>query len=394
MDIQGNVERGFERLREAFAAGQANDPGGAQLCVYRHGKEIASLATGRDTVRDLPYTEDTLSVIMSCSKGITATVAHMLVERGAIDPDGPVTGYWPEFGAAGKSDIRVHHLLSHSAGLMGFAPELGVQVRDLLDWTRCTRALETMAPLWPPGTASAYHAITYGYLVGEVIRRVSGKSAGHFVADEIAGPLKLDLWIGLPASEEPRVAPQVSARPDGSEEQMRALFSGLGMDLEDRTVRTLLAAIAGIAEAQTLLNSPEGHAAEIPAGNAVANAKSLARLYAATIGEVDGIQLLSPQTIDRARAPRTDGLPSPAPLAKLPPPPRFGLGYELNRMVVPMLGEGSFGHAGAGGRLGFAHPESGMAVAYVSSRMDWDGISGPDARWVPWLETLNEIAKR
>ena len=394
MEITGSVERGFEGLREAFAAGQANDPGGAQLCVYRRGKEIASLVTGRDTVRNRPYTEDTLSVIMSCSKGITATAAHMLVGKGAIDPDAPVTRYWPEFGASGKSDIRLHHLLSHSAGLMGFAPELGVQVRDLLDWARCTRALETMAPLWPPGTASAYHAVTYGYLVGEVIRRVSGKSVGRFVADEIAGPLKLELWIGLPASEEIRVAPQVSARPDGSEEQMRALFSGLGMDLEDRTVRTLLAAIAGMAEAQALLNSPEGHASEIPAANAVGNAKSLARLYAATIGDVDGVRLLSQATVDRARAPRTDDLPSPAPLAKLPRPPRFGLGFELNRMVVPMLGEGSFGHAGAGGRLGLAHPESGIAVAYVSSRMDWDGISGPDARWVPWLETLTEIAKR
>ena len=394
MNILGQVEPGYERLREAFAEGQKDDPGGAQLCVYRHGKEIASLATGRDTVRDQPYTEQTLSVIMSCSKGITATAAHMLVERGKIDVDAPVTRYWPEFASAGKSDVRVHHLLSHSAGLMGFAPELGVEVRDLLDWSRCTRALEAMAPLWAPGTATAYHAITYGYLVGEVIRRVSGKTPGRFVGDVIAGPLALDLWIGLPAREEDRVAPQVSARPDGTVEQMTALFKGLGMDIEDRIVRTMLVAIASIGEAQRLLNSAEGYAAEIPAGNGIANAKSLARMYAATIGEVDGMRLLNKETIELARKPRTDNLPSPGPLAKLPAPPRFGLGYELNRVVVPMLGEGSFGHAGAGGRLGFAHPESGIAVAYISSRMDWDGISGPDVRWVPWLETLTEIAKQ
>ena len=394
MDITGHAEPGYERLREAFAEGQKNDPGGAQLCVYRDGKEIASLATGRDTVRDQPYTEDTLSVIMSCSKGVTATAAHMLIDRGAIDPDAPVARYWPEFAAAGKAEIRVHHLLSHSAGLMGFAPELRVGVRDLLDWDRCTRALAAMEPLWEPGTATSYHAITYGYLVGEVVRRVSGKTPGRFVADEIAGPLKLDLWIGLPVREERRVAPQVSARPDGTVEQMTALFKSLGMDVEDRAVRTLLTAIAGMPEALALLNSAEGHAAEIPAGNAVANAKSLARMYAATIGDVDGVRLLTKATVDRARKPRTDGLPSPGQLAKLPPPPRFGLGYELNRMVVPMLGEGSFGHAGAGGRLGFAHPESGVAAAFVSSRMDWDGISGPDARWVPWLTALSDIAQR
>jgi CubicO group peptidase (beta-lactamase class C family) len=394
MNILGHVQPGYERLKESFAEGQKNDPGGAQLCVYRHGKEIASLATGRDTVRDRPYTEQTLSVIMSCSKGVTATAAHRLVEREQIDVDAPVARYWPEFASAGKSDVRVHHLLSHSSGLMGFGPELGVEVRDLLDWSRCTRALEAMAPLWPPGTATAYHAITYGYLVGEIIRRVSGKTPGRFVADEIAGPLKLDLWIGLPAREEDRVAPQVSARPDGTVEQITALFKGLGMDLEDRTVRTLMAAVASMGEAQTLLNSPAGHAAEIPAGNGVANARSLARMYAATIGDVDGARLLNKETIERARKPRTDNLPPPPALAKLPPAPRFGLGYELSRMVVPMLGEGSFGHAGAGGRLGFAHPESGIAVAYVSSRMDWDGISGPDARWVPWLAALTEIARQ
>jgi CubicO group peptidase (beta-lactamase class C family) len=392
MQIEGTVAPGFERLRDAFAAGQKDDPGGAQLCVYRHGRQLASLATGRDTVRDKPYTEDTLSVVMSCSKGVTATAFHMAAERGLVDPDERVVRYWPEFGAGGKSEIRVAHLLDHTAGLMGFGPELGVTPRDLLDWTRCTTALASMEPLWKAGEARAYHAITYGYLVGEVLRRVTGKSVGQFVADEIARPLKLELWIGLPAREEPRVAPQVSGRPDATEDQARALFSGMGISLEDRIVRTLLAAVAGTQEALRLLNSAEGHAAEIPAGNAVGNAKSLARLYAATIADVDGVRLLKEATVKRARTPQHDGVLSPGPLRALPAPPRFGLGYELNRSVVPMLGEGSFGHAGAGGRLGFAHPESGMAVAYVSSRMDWDGISGPDARWVPWLAALTEIA--
>jgi CubicO group peptidase (beta-lactamase class C family) len=167
----------------------------------------------------------------------------------------------------------------------------------------------------------------------------------------------------------------------------------MGLDLDDRIVRTMLSAVAGTQEVLRLLNSPEGHAAEIPAGNAVGNARSLARLYAATIAEVDGVRLLSHEAILRARAPRNDTVPRPDILKNFPAPPRFGLGYELNRAVVPMLGEGSFGHAGAGGRLGFAHPESGFAVGYVCSRMDWDGLSGPDPRWVPWLDALNEIAR-
>jgi CubicO group peptidase (beta-lactamase class C family) len=393
VDVSGTVEKGFERVREGFAEAQAADEGGAQLCVYRHGRKVVDLWAGRDKIRNRPYTDQTIAVMMSCSKGAVATIAHMLAERGLLDLDAPVTKYWPEFGQAGKADVPVSFLLSHRVGLNSFEPESGVGPRELLDWQRCTSALAKMEPLWKPGTAYMYHAVTYGYLVGEVIRRVSGKMPGRFLADEIAKPLALDLWIGLPAEQEERVAPHFSDRPTLTLEQWRELFKGLGIDMQSRVGRAMMHMITATDEAIEMINRPEGHAAEIPAANMIGDARSLARMYAATIGEVDGVRLLKRETMERARKPQTDGLKGPGEFAKLPnaDPQRLALGYELNRGIEPMLGQGSFGHAGAGGRLGFAHPESGIAVGYVCNNMVWDGIRGPDERWLPWTKALNEI---
>ena len=165
-------------MREAFAQAQKADTGGAQLCIYRDGRKVVDLWTGHDRINNRPYTDQTLAIMMSCSKGAVATAAHMLSERGLLDLDAPVTKYWPEFGHAGKADVPVSYLLSHRVGLSGFEPGSGIGPRELLDWKKSTSALAAMAPLWPPGTAYMYHAVTYGYLVGEVIRRVSGKTPG------------------------------------------------------------------------------------------------------------------------------------------------------------------------------------------------------------------------
>ncbi|HEY6420563.1 MAG TPA: serine hydrolase domain-containing protein [Candidatus Binataceae bacterium] len=391
-NVGGTVEKGFEAVRDGFAQAQEKDAGGAQLCVYRKGKKVVDLWCGRDKANDRPFTADTITILMSCTKGLTATAAHMLVERGLLDVDAPVTRYWPEFDRNGKAGMPVRYLLSHRAGLMAFAPESGIGLRDFLDWNRCTAALAEMEPLWTPGTAYMYHAITYGYLVGEVIRRVAGKSVGQFFAEEIAKPLQLDLWIGLPEREEHRVAPQFNTGPELTREQMQAMMSGFGIDLNSRIIKTMLNIVVSIDELNKELDSRAGHAAEIPAGNGIGNARSLAKMYAATIGEVDGVRLLKRETIARACEPQIDGLSMPEPLSKLPAPDpmRFGLGYELNRGSVPMLGDVSFGHSGAGGRLGFAHPESGIAVGYVCNNMAWDYMRGPDDRWVPWTKALRE----
>jgi len=393
-DVGGTVAGGFEGVKAAFAEAQEADEGGAQLCVYRHGKKVVDLWTGRDPVRDRPYTDKTLAVTMSCSKGAVATCAHMLAERGQLDLDAPVTKYWPEFGQAGKQDVPVHHLLSHRVGLSGFEPDSGIGPRELLDWERCTATLAAMAPLWEPGTAYMYHAVTYGYLVGEVIRRITGKMPGRFFAEEVAGPLGLELWIGLPEAQEDRVAPHFTNRPALTLEQWKELMAGFGIDITSRVAQTMVHSLIGTDEAIEIMRSREGHAAEIPAGNMIGNAASLAKMYAATIGPVDGVRLLKPETVERARRWQTEGLAAAGDFAKLPnaDPQRLAFGYELSRRSEPMLGEGSFGHAGAGGRMGFAHPESGIAVGYVCNNMLWDGIRGPDDRWVPWTRALREAA--
>jgi len=392
----GETAPGYERIRDAFALAQKDDDGGAQLCVYAQGRKVVDLWTGTDKLKQRPYGKDTISVLMSCTKGMVATMAHMLVERGQLDIGERVAKYWPEFARAGKADLRVRHLLSHTAGLTSFEPESGVGPKELLDWTRCTDTLAKMHPLWEPGTAVMYHAVTYGYLVGEVIRRITGRTPGRFFADEIAKPLGLDLWIGLPESEEHRVAPHFSSAPAVTLEQWVAMASAFNIDINGRVAQTMIHMFVSTGEAIQMINGREGHAAEIPAANGIGTARALARMYAATIGEVDGVRLLSRETVERARTPQTDGLKGPGDFAKItnPDPQRLALGYELNRRMEPMLGDGSFGHAGAGGRLGFAHPESGIAVGYVCNNMLWDGISGPDARWLPWTEALKEIVGR
>jgi len=391
MPAHGTVQPGFEAVRDAFADAQSRDEGGAQLCVYRHGKVVVDIWAGTDKLKNRPYTADTITILMSCTKAVAAISLHMLAERGLINYDAPVARYWPEFAANDKDAITVRDLLTHRAGLMGFDPEAGITARALFDWNRCTTALAGMRPWWKPGTAYAYHALTFGYLIGELVRRVSGQTVGQFVAREIAGPLKLDLWIGLPPEQEHRVAPHIPA-PQLTEEQGRALFSSLGIDLNDRAVRGALGIIAIMGEGLNVLNTPEAHAVELPFGNGLANARALAKMYAACIGEIDGIRLLTPATVDRVRSSQDEGLTAPAPLLPLagPNPQRFGLGFELPRPIGPMLGDGCFGHGGAGGRMGFAHPESGTAVAYVCNNMVWDGFTSPDERWLGWTKELHK----
>jgi len=391
--VGGHVEPGFERVREAFARGQAIDEGGAQLCVYRHGREVVNLWTGRDVVKNRPYGEDTITVMMSCTKAAVAVCAHILAERGVLDFDAPVARYWPEFAAGGKENVRVRHLLTHSAGLVGYDPDEGVAPNDPLDWQAATDRLARMKPLWEPGTAYFYHFVTYGYLVGEVVLRVSGKSVGRFFADEVAGPLKIDMWIGLPEAEEHRVAPHFTRLPAISEEQWRTLLGRMGIDITTRLARTVLYTFKTTDEVvYTLMNNRAGHAAEVPAGNGIGNARALARMYASLISYVDGVRLIKPESMERARTPQTKGIGAPGDFARFArtEPQWFGLGFELPRAPEPMFGPGSFGHAGAGGRMGFAHPESGLAVGYVCNNMMWNNLE-PDARWVPWTKALHEV---
>ena len=227
---------------------------------------------------------------MSCTKAITAVCVHMLAQRGLIDYDAPVAQYWPEFATKGKVAISVRDILAHRAGLMGFDEETAIYGVDLFDWNRCTAALANMEPWWKPGSAYSYHALTFGYLAGELIRRVSGRTVGEFVNAEIAGPLKIDLWIGLPSEQEYRVAPHIAPATQLTEEQCRALFSRLGLDMNSRPVRAVFYMITTSIEGLGIINTREAHAAELPFGNGIANARALAKMYAACIGEIDGVR--------------------------------------------------------------------------------------------------------
>jgi len=391
MNAEGYVARGYESVRDAFASAQANDEGGGQLCVYRHGEKVVDLWAGRDKVNDRPYGQDALTVIMSCTKGATATVVHILAERGLIDYEAPVTDYWPEFAAGGKGDARIWHLMSHSVGLPGFDPEAGVTLGDLFYPERHIAALEAMAPVWKPGASCLYHPLTYGSLLNEVVKRVSGKGVAQVFEEEVRAPLGLDFWIGLPEAQDHRVAPHFYATAGLDGKQLLALIAGAEIDLSNRLARVILHSIEQTVELIDDMNNRAGRAANVPAGNGVADAASLARMYAAVIGEVDGVRLLRPETVENARTLRTGSMAPAGELGPLQmgPPMRYGLGYELPRATTPMLGEGTFGHAGAGGRLGFAHPESGVAAAYVANTMI-SSPTDPDPRWA-WVGELAKV---
>ena len=390
MNASGYVARGYEGVREAFASAQAADEGGGQLCVYRHGEKVVDLWAGRDKVKDRPYGQGTLTIIMSCTKGATASVVHRLAERGLIDYDAPVADYWPEFAGGGKADARIWQVMSHSVGLPGVEPESGLAPLDLLVPERYGPALEAMAPVWAPGASCHYHPVTYGAILNEVVRRVTGLSVAKVFAAEIVAPLGLDFWIGLPEEQEARVAPHFQAGPSLSAEQIAALLTGMGIDVTTRLARVVLHSFQQTNELIEAMNNRAGRAAELPAGNGVADAASLAKMYAALIGTVDGVRLLNAETVEKARALRTGSMVPAGDLGKLQfgGPLQYGLGYEMPREATPMLGEGSFGHAGAGGRIGFAHPESGVAAAYVANTM-LTVPAGPDPRW-SWMGELRK----
>jgi CubicO group peptidase (beta-lactamase class C family) len=367
MSIHGGTAAGFESVHDAFAA-NFDDHGdvGAACCVYRHGEKVVDLWGGvADAGTQRPWEEDTLQLVFSATKAATAICALRLVERGELDLDAPVVEYWPEFGAEGKDRIPVRWLLSHRSGLP--VVDAHLTPSQVFAWDPIVAALAAQRPLWEPGTAHGYHAVTYGFLVGEVVRRVSGKSLGRLFADEIAAPLGLDMWIGLPEAEERRVsrliAPtpvtppdgfDVSALPDAVQNMIKAF-----LDPSSVTMRALT-----LSEPAIEWNSPATHRAEIPAANGICTARSLARMYAAVIGDVDGVRLLRPSMMQVATTEQSEG-----PDRVLLVSSRFGVGFMLHSPFSAMLAPSSFGHSGAGGSLGFADPDSGVAFAYVMNRM-------------------------
>jgi CubicO group peptidase (beta-lactamase class C family) len=333
-EVHGHVAVGFEAAAEAF---ERTASGGA----------FAAVVDGRPVV-DVwcaPWREDTIQLIFSGAKGLVAVCLVMLIDRGALDLDAPVAHYWPEFAA---DDVLVRHVVSHTAGLPGL--RRGFATRELLDGRRLARELADEEPFWQPGTRLAYHAFSFGWLSDELVRRVDGRSVGRFFADEVAAPLGLELWIGLPREEEPRVARLERAAGYG--------FVGEG---------PMLGALYGeLLDGPFPWNDPAFHQAEIPAANAIGTARSVARLY----GSLE--QLLSS---DAVRMSRTEL--SRDRCAITGRPYAFGVGFELQTELGsfgPVAN--AFGHTGSGGSVHGAWPDQRVGFSYATNELRSESDDG------------------
>ena len=377
-DIGGSVEPGFEGVAAAFRANfEEHGEVGAATAVYVGGKKVVDLWGGvADRSTGAPYTEDSLQLVFSTTKGMTAACANLLAQRGDLDIDAPVAEYWPEFKAQGKDDIPVRWLLCHKAGLPYVDATLTLE--EALAWDPMIRALEEQTPIWEPGTAHGYHATTYGWLVGEVVRRISGKSLGTFFQDEIAAPLDLECWIGLPDEQQARVAPLIQwgdgtfAVPETLDPAMKELIAQF-IGPESMLGKALGAPNQVFNDAEGGFNNPAIRAAEIPAANGVTNARSLARFYAGLTGTVEGgpsDPILTEEQVAKASERQTQGADKCLFFETT-----FGLGFFVASLFAPYGGERSFGHTGAGGSVGFTDPEHGIGFGYVMNKMQ-AGLNG------------------
>lgn len=378
MAVEGTCKKGFERVAEAFQKNFA-DHGevGASVCLTVGGETVVDLWGGVAVPKTgTAWTRDTVSVVFSCTKGATALCAHVLASRGKLDIDAPVTELWPEFGQHGKEQVTTRMMLDHSSAV----PAVREKVKDSgpYDWSYMTERLAAEEPFWKPGTRNGYHGFTFGWTVGEMVRRTSGKSLGTFFQDEIAKSLGLDFWIGLPEAIEPRVAPILPFAY--TREQAVTPFL---RDLADRQSIASLFFLNVGAWRIGGANTRAGHAAEIGAANGITNARGLAGMYAplANGGLIGGGgRLVDEKTLVRmgevSMATHDD--------ATLRIPTRFALGFmksmDNRRRSVGaeifgsdvdsvILGSAAFGHVGAGGSLGFADPAAGLSFGYTMNQM-------------------------
>jgi CubicO group peptidase (beta-lactamase class C family) len=375
MAVDGIVEPGFEGVRDAFERNfTEHGDVGAGFCLHVEGRKVVDLWGGTADVHSgRPYEESTLQLVFSTTKGATAACANLLAQRSQLDIDAPVATYWPEFAAAGKERIPVRWLLCHKAGLPVIDKRLSLE--EALAWDPVVEALSVQEPVWPPGSAHGYHALTYGWLVGEVIRRIDGRSLGTFFADEIAAPLGLEFWISLPESEEHRVAPLAgSIVPQGEVDEATRLlmeqFSG-----PDTLLGRALSLNGAFNE---VWNDRAVHAAELGAANGITNARSLSRFYAGLVGslpDAPAAPLLTSRQMEAARQRQTEGNDKLLFFESA-----FGLGFFVASDFAPYGGAGSFGHSGAGGSMGFADPDNQIAAGYVMNRMNQNLSGDPRTR--------------
>jgi CubicO group peptidase (beta-lactamase class C family) len=329
--------------------------------VYRDGRKVVDLWAGtKDANGTEPWTEDTATIVRSATKGVAAAVPLLLHQRGLLDLDAPVASYWPQFKAGGKEKTLVRHLLAHQAGVP--ALDRGLTMAQAADGVSGARAVAAQRAFWEPGTAHGYHAQTFSWLLSELVLRATGRTVGGILAEEIAEPLGLDFWIGLPEAEAHRVGRVAPVEPPPSagllKTRPRRNVSEAYAD-PDSLTRRAFAAIDPLPDE----NDPVYQAAELPGSAGIGTARALARFYAATVGVVeDGARIFTPATTALAGREFSAGADR-----VLVVNTRFGPGYMLHGPASPLLSPASFGHPGRGGSLGFADPEAGIGFGYVTN---------------------------
>lgn len=368
LTVHGAVDEGYGPVADEFRANfERRGDLGAACAVYAGGRIVVDVWAGTaDSRSGRPWARDTSAVIFSCSKGLLAICAYLLAQEGALAMDAPVARYWPEFARAGKEQITVRDVLAHRAGLPALDRDLSLQ--QVLGWDPVIAAIEDQPPLWPTGAGHFYHAMTYGWLMGEVVRRVTGLTPGRFLDARVARPLGLDTWIGIPASERRRVAWMEPALPEDAGDLGRLVAAAFEANPLIERSATMGAYPFPAADGLVTFNDPAIQAAEIPGANGISSARAMAKVYAACHGSVgDAGPLLTEASLDDALRPQSSG----PQLSGLPDDgARWGTGFQLaSPPLAPMLGPGSFGHAGAGGQLAFGDRDHGIGFCYLSNQM-------------------------
>lgn len=361
--VHGFVAPGFENLAATFEETNRGSPGGSALAVLIGGEPVVDIWAGvADPYTSRAWAADTPTVVFSCTKGVMSLLIGQLVQSGTLKLDAAVTDYWPEFAANGKERITIRQLLAHRAGLA--APRQDIDLETALDWHAVVSTLADQKPLWEPGTAYGYHALTFGWLTGELVRRATGQTVSEYLRATVTGPLGADFWIGLPDSAAARVARLIASdTPDD------AVPGGSGIDPTDaywmeRSMTLGAAFPATLVRPGEGFDDPRVQKAEIPGAGGIATANALATIWSAAVTPTRGVRLLDDSLIQDMTEAQSEG----APVWWLPGPyPRWGTGFMLTSERRKFLTSRSFGHDGAGGQVAFADPEHKVGFAYTTN---------------------------
>lgn len=361
-EIRGQVNDGFGAVADAFRANFDGVELGAAFCLYVDGKKVVDLTGGYADVEETQdYSENTLQLVFSSTKGVAAICLAMLHEQGVLDYEATVASIWPEFGVAGKRDMPISWPLSHRAGLA--TVDNPPPIEEVLKVQPVLDALAAQSPLWELDGSHGYHAITYGWIAAEILRRLTGVRMNDWLQQHVVEPLGAEFWMGLPQAEHHRVSPMRVGPPPSDPvafERALAMFAPGGMGGRALTLDMSM----GMIDANMSWNRPEVWSSEIPGAAGITNAASLARIYGATVAEVDGVRLFGDATRELVTTPVTSGMDRSLLLET-----KFGMGFMLANATLSWIGPRTFGHVGAGGSVGYADPDLGIGFGYVMNQM-------------------------